>query len=394
MLSLCLSHISSSYFDDLRGANILIVGDGDFSFSRAVSDTKVCKSLIATTIDAEPLATRAFESSQSNAHIIRQCGYNVRYEVDATAISKSFGKTRFEVIIWNFPHRIGKQNIKYNRMLLTGFLLSAQQALAPGGKVKLALCKGQSVSRACNKEQWDRSWKLLEAAAEARLLVTEVTPFDRSLFKGYTPQGHRGHGGSFFIDHAQGFTLMQPGIGVQAAQCTVYAHELHLLSPSINPDLLTLEDMAKAAIYTIVSSLSYDPIWSVVLVDLYRCPSSGHLCHVLQISYGSLTYPVTRRDADNYRVKIEQALPSILGFTVRHSKLGGRVSQPCGWYVSKALKCTQAAKDILSLDVLEARSQDGEDIPSFKHAHADSSEEVKAIARKLWRRKVGIVVQG
>eukprot|EP01039_Chlorochromonas_danica_P002732 gene2732-2983_t len=337
--------LRATALDDFRDANVLVVGDGDFSFARSLSEKRLCRSLVATTIDSPDKAKSAFPRSAENIQAIEKAGYHVKFEVDATAITTSFGSQRFDLLVWNFPHIIGKQNIRYNRQLLTAFLRSAGQAVTDSGKVKIALCEGQSGCGASNKVEWDRSWKLAAQAAEAHLLITNIQSFDTDLFEGYSQQGHRGHGGTFAIGKAKQFDLQRDGENRRGQQCVLFTHELHLVFPTVHPNLLSLEDEVRSAIIRVLGEKS-EALWTAFLVDLYPCPSSGLLSHVFQISYASLSRPFSREEADNYRIQVEALVPQLLGMKIREGKAGWKISQPYGWYVAQRLQAAPATKDI------------------------------------------------
>lgn len=92
------------YLSQIDQKHVLVVGDGDMSFSRALSDTRICKSLTASTLDSPDELLACFEKAQDNVKAITGNKDNVIYGVDATNISST---TVYDVIIWNFPHKTG-----------------------------------------------------------------------------------------------------------------------------------------------------------------------------------------------------------------------------------------------------------------------------------------------
>ena len=149
------------------------IGDGDFSFARSLSRMRICRSLTASTMDSQSKLFSSFDSSRSNVQAILSDGHQVIYNVDATRIHETLflgsqyhnqrdsrnsscsssssssnndvAKTdndrvddssvtvpfpisihdqqpdpltaaaAYDVVLWNFPHKVGKQNIKHNR---------------------------------------------------------------------------------------------------------------------------------------------------------------------------------------------------------------------------------------------------------------------------------------
>ena len=82
-------------------SNVLILGDGDFGFSKALSDMNICKTLIATTRDTKEKLFNSFQNAENNVCSIIKNGDKVHYEIDATDIKIN---SKFDTIAWNFPH--------------------------------------------------------------------------------------------------------------------------------------------------------------------------------------------------------------------------------------------------------------------------------------------------
>lgn len=79
-------------------------------------------------------------------------------------------------------------------------------------------------------------------------------------------------------------------------------------------------------------------VWAVNLVDVYTCPRTQQVSHAFQVTYCSLTRPIGRTVADKYRERIERDLPPYLGMVPRVVKHGGLVSLPYPWYVTSAVR--------------------------------------------------------
>ena len=195
-MSYHIQKVSTSLQSLLKHKKVLVCGDGDFSFSKALSALGLHRQLISTTLDNKESLSNHFPQSVTNIKIIESVSINnkVLYNIDAT---KLMFPNEFDIILWNFPHIIGKANIRYNRELLRLFLNSALPCLTPyTGRVVCALCGGQSGLEAKDKIEWDRSWKLPNQAAEAGMIITDKFNFDYDFFSnlGYIQQGHRGYG--------------------------------------------------------------------------------------------------------------------------------------------------------------------------------------------------------
>lgn len=181
----------------------LVVGDGNFSFSldllRAVSDIKLITSTLNSRSD-DPVVIQTVET-------LERMGVVVLHEVDATQLSQCTYLTErhpsFDVIVFNFPHTGGKSNVKRNRELLRGFFKSAAQFLNRSGEVHVTLCQGQGgTSMDCTKRGYDNSWKIVEMATFANLVLSRVEPFPKDLYPSYSPTGYRGLSKGFSLEGA------------------------------------------------------------------------------------------------------------------------------------------------------------------------------------------------
>ncbi|TFK70440.1 hypothetical protein BDN72DRAFT_896446 [Pluteus cervinus] len=127
---------------------ILLVGEGDFSFARALvvdppSGSELSYlppgNITATAYDSEVECYEKYPRSQEIVETLRQLGVEVLFGVDATRLERlsSLKGRKWDRIVWNFPHA-GKgitdqdRNILSNQVLLLGFLRSAAKLLVEG----------------------------------------------------------------------------------------------------------------------------------------------------------------------------------------------------------------------------------------------------------------------
>ena len=186
----------------------LVIGDGNFSFSLALASMNDAESfhLVATSLKsfdevaADPLA-------QENISKVKKKGAIVIHCVDGTQLANceelAALDLEYDIVVFNFPHTGGKGNIKENRKLLHKFFLSAVALLKAGGEVHVTLCKGQGGTEVdCTSRGYSNSWKVVEMAAEAGLILTKVELFRPESFHGYCPTGYRGQSKGFLLEGA------------------------------------------------------------------------------------------------------------------------------------------------------------------------------------------------
>ncbi|KAI0271481.1 hypothetical protein BC834DRAFT_859845 [Gloeopeniophorella convolvens] len=126
--------------------SILLVGEGNFSFARALVlhppaslEHLPPANVTATAYDTEEACYAKYPDAEACVRALRDKGARVLFGVDATRLEKTGalkGKT-FDRIVWNFPHA-GKgiadqdRNILSNQLLVLGFLRSAAGLLVRG----------------------------------------------------------------------------------------------------------------------------------------------------------------------------------------------------------------------------------------------------------------------
>ena len=129
---------------------ILIVGDGDLSYSlalqRAFGETIELTATVLPT--AEELAA-TYTNAAANAAELQECGAAVRYGVDATALATAELRVGasglYDDIAFNYPH-LGDSGLadeaahaRRHSVLIAHFLHEATALLRPGGRAHLTL---------------------------------------------------------------------------------------------------------------------------------------------------------------------------------------------------------------------------------------------------------------
>ncbi|XBH70647.1 hypothetical protein VPH35_098262 [Triticum aestivum] len=147
-----LKHYSSAQ-------RILIVGDGDFSFSRAlVTAFGSGANLVATSLDSYGALICKHHQAESNVRELKRMGATVLHDVDMK---------RFDRIVFNFPHAgfIGQETqlhvINSHKELVRVFFRSASNLLCPDGEVHVSHKTGQPYDRWDISSNWPLNIHLL-----------------------------------------------------------------------------------------------------------------------------------------------------------------------------------------------------------------------------------------
>jgi hypothetical protein len=160
-------------------ASILIVGDGDFSFSRGLIRKRGRRrgaGMVVTSYDSKSEVLAKYPQAASILAEVRKNRAKVLHSIDCRALhtSKALGGKTFDRVVFNFPHS-GQQRVHVNKALLRDFFASAAQVLTPTGEIHVTLRDRPPYS----------NWKVEEQARLAGLKVVSNRQFDAKAFPGY-----------------------------------------------------------------------------------------------------------------------------------------------------------------------------------------------------------------
>uniref|UniRef100_A0A914V9R1 25S rRNA (uridine-N(3))-methyltransferase BMT5-like domain-containing protein n=1 Tax=Plectus sambesii TaxID=2011161 RepID=A0A914V9R1_9BILA len=188
--------------DQITNGHVLILGDGNLSFSLAFVKQHAADGVHfwCTVMESEAELINRYPTSRSNIDYLGAMpNVRLRFETDATRLKLEwFDGQLFEHIIMNFPHPGGKTNLRKCRALLSGIFESIPAVLAPAGRFLLSLAPKQSglsspigsvISSEVPAHNKD-SWAVIYLASYSGFLLQFVANFDPRAYPGYTCTGY------------------------------------------------------------------------------------------------------------------------------------------------------------------------------------------------------------
>ncbi|XP_062052978.1 ferredoxin-fold anticodon-binding domain-containing protein 1 isoform X1 [Lepus europaeus] len=185
---------------------LLLVGEGNFSFAAALSETlDPSTTSLTATCPQRPADLAQDPVAQENLQRLRRRGSEIRFCVDCTQLADAFElhSRGFDRIYFNFPHCGRKAGVAKNRQLLAKFFQSCADVLAEEGEVHVALCRGQGGTPADKPQrEWHNSWQVVAMAALGGFILSDVRPFSCEAVPGYKCTGYRSQDKSFHVEGA------------------------------------------------------------------------------------------------------------------------------------------------------------------------------------------------
>ncbi|KAK9673765.1 hypothetical protein RND81_12G187900 [Saponaria officinalis] len=160
---------------------ILLVGEGDFSFSASLAVAFGCASnMVATSLNPQVFLEKHYRMFPQNKMALEVRGGVVLHGVDATnLINHVLGNIRFDRIIFNFPHAgcFGGtvHDLRKNRELIKGFLGCAKKMLKRQGEIHITH----------KSNGFFRQWNIPKLGLDEGLHLIQEIEFIRSTYSGY-----------------------------------------------------------------------------------------------------------------------------------------------------------------------------------------------------------------
>ncbi|CAM8941169.1 unnamed protein product [Rhodiola kirilowii] len=145
MASEQLSESSRSIMHYSSSNKILLVGEGDFSFSTCLAQAfGSAKNMTATSLDTAGEAMGKYRHARDNLKTLSELGCTIVHGVDALSMKRhpALKGHKFDRIIFNFPHaglhystEHDQRQIKLHQAMVSGFFKSARKMLTKGGQI-------------------------------------------------------------------------------------------------------------------------------------------------------------------------------------------------------------------------------------------------------------------
>ncbi|XP_027922553.1 uncharacterized protein At4g26485-like [Vigna unguiculata] len=197
-----INHYRSSH-------EILLVGEGDFSFSLCLARAfGTAINMVATSLDSRASLRKKYGSALKNLKELKDLGCTIVHGVDVHTMLEHplLEDLYFDRIVFNFPHagftyrESDDRQIKLHRDLVRGFLCNAKFMLKKGAEIHITHKTAHPFSK----------WNIKGLAKRQSLLLVEEDEFYLHLYPGYSNKKGDGRNSdeSFPIGECSTFMFM------------------------------------------------------------------------------------------------------------------------------------------------------------------------------------------
>ncbi|CAK4076697.1 unnamed protein product [Aphanomyces euteiches] len=225
-------------------ASVLIVGDGNFSYTCAfvrhivAQDDTVLERIriVATSLDTYDELVSMYPGAAVHVQELEAHNVRVLHGINATKLEMhkdALQVERFDRIVFNFPHYAeggNKRNkINKHRQLISQFFQSATSVLAHDGQVWVTLCAGQggTPEETIVRPVGD-TWQVAQCAASAGLILMHVhaAPTDALSKLGYNSVGHRLQEKAFRTQESLTHVFCLEALGLEAYHALSWSRDI------------------------------------------------------------------------------------------------------------------------------------------------------------------------
>ena len=293
---------------------ILFVGEGNFSFSRHLTENWDLKSLdiLATCHEPKPISEFALE----NIRNLEANGIRTKLNFDATSMESSDENfEEFDLIIFMFPHIGGKMKIDKNRDLLKQFGISASKILknTSSANVIITLCDGQGGTPfdKIQRKEAD-SWQIVKMMSYGHWGLVQVDRFSLDLFPNYKSFGYRSQDKSFHTDQGTIHVFAKyPTECNKFLYSPVSKHDLSFWLPK-SSDLCE-----KCQLNEIIQEVSNGLVTDLEIIDCFYNEVKDLHSQTIRLTYFSDEKVLSPDDIMTLHYKIGHILSEKINITVR-----------------------------------------------------------------------------